>query len=161
MKGCQLLLWLRHLPDHVLMVRSLRLVFLAIVPIVLLEAGAAPNDKPDERLKSVTAIFDNTSHPPLRERVDRKIRSGKTCFSLAPAPSGADAILEIVLDLGEMEAETGTGGATATLTLQSGEEVWSRSERVILQGDFLSDLVNRLLNRLAADAGCKARTKAK
>jgi hypothetical protein len=143
------------------MVRNLRVVSLAVVAIVLAEAGTPPNDKADARLKSVTAIFDNSSHPPLRARVDRKIRSGKTCFTLAPALSDADAILEIVLDLGEMEAETGTGGATATLTLQSGEEVWSRSERVILQGDFLSDLVNRLLNRLAADAGCKTRTKGK
>jgi hypothetical protein len=137
-----------------------RLVCLAIVPTMLIAAGAPQKDKPDERLKSVTAIIDKTADPRIRERVARRIGSGKTCFTLASAPTSTYAFFEIVPYFGPDDSETGTITATATLTLPSGERVWSRAERVVPRGDVFSALVNRLLDRLATDAGCKTRTKA-
>jgi hypothetical protein len=127
---------------------------------MMLIAGSPPKDKPDDRLKSVTAIIDRTADPRLRERVAQRIGSGKTCFALASAPTSNDAFFEILFDFGPDDSETRTVTASATLTLPSGERVWSRTERVVAHGDIFTALVNRLLDRLAADAGCKTRTKA-
>jgi hypothetical protein len=71
----------------------------------------------------------------------------------------ADAVLEIVVDYMSSDTGTNTVSATASLTLKSGERAWSRAERVVMSGGFAIDLINRLINRLAADASCKTRAK--
>lgn len=135
--------------------RSLPLVCLAILSLLpALGRAFAPN--PNERLKAVTMIFVNGSDG-FSETAREKIDSGRTCFTLSPVPSSADAVLEIVVD--PTDTGTNTAAATATITLKSGEQVWSRTERVVMSRGFAIDLINRLINRLAADAGCKTRGK--
>jgi hypothetical protein len=65
-------------------------------------------------------------------------------------------VLEIAGDSVPME---NTVRATATLSLKSGGPAWSRAERVVMSRGFAMDLINRLVNRLAADAGCKTRRR--
>jgi hypothetical protein len=138
--------------------RSLALVSLAILLQVLVLGRASAQHSPNERLKSVTTIFVEGSSP-LSKTAREKIESGRTCFTLAPELSSADAVLEIVVDYMSSDTGTNTVSATASLTLKSGERAWSRAERVVMSGGFAIDLINRLINRLAADASCKTRAK--
>lgn len=130
---------------------------------LILATGVLGKDSPDPRLKAVNAVFVKGNNQ-AAEAARKSLKSGKTCLSLADKESVADAILEIGNDAQTMGGTFGSLGArtnvvSATLTLNSGELVWSRSERAS-DAPFMSGAKsagNSLVSRLATDCACKQR----
>lgn len=136
-----------------------------VLVFFLLPALSPCKEKPDPRLNDVASVF-VAGNNQAAEKARVAIRNGKSCFTLAGKAADADAVLEIKADT---ETQGGTFGslgartwiASATLTLKSGDLVWSKSERFndapfMSGGKTTGDL---LVHRLARDAGCKDRAK--
>ena len=122
-------------------------------------------EKPDARLQSVTSVF-VAGNNQAAEKARAVLRSGRTCLVLAPKASDADAVLEVSVDTQTQGGMIGGfGGRTwigsGTLTLRSGELIWSRSERFsdapFMSGGKVSG--GLLVGHLSQDAGCKKRSK--
>lgn len=136
-----------------------------VLILLLIAALSFCADRADPRLKSVGSVFVKGNNQ-AAERARESLRQGKTCFTLAGKAEDADAIMEIATETQSQGGVFGSMGArawiaSATLTLKSGDLVWSRSERFsdapfMSGGKTAGDL---LLNRLAKDAGCKERLK--
>jgi hypothetical protein len=120
-------------------------------------------DKTATLLSSVQTIF-VAGNNQAAEKARDYIVKGKTCFELATKADAADAVLEI-----ESESQTkggvfGSMGArhsvvSGTLTLKSGDLVWSKSDRF---GDapFMSGAKvagESLVRKLVKDARCSDR----
>lgn len=123
-------------------------------------------DKPDARLLTVTSVFVQGNNQ-AAEGARQTLRSGKTCLTLATKAADADAVLDVNADSQTQGGEIGGFGgrawiAAGTLTLKSGDLVWSRSDRFsdapMMSGGKTAG--NLLIRHLAEDAGCKNRRKA-
>ena len=100
------------------------------------------------------------------EKARSVLRSRRTCLVLAPKATDADAVLEISVDTQTQGGMIGGFGgrtwiASGTLTLRSGELIWSRSVRFsdapLISGGKTSG--GSLVHELANDSGCKKRSK--
>lgn len=140
--------------------RTFLLVFLLGLPIV-----APCKDKPDPRLATVTTVFVKGNNQGAK-KARATLGSGKTRLSLATKAEGADAVLEVAAESQSMGGGFGGfGGRTwvvsGTLTLESGDLVWSHSQRFsddpLRSGGKISGEL--LVKHLAADADCKDRVK--
>lgn len=139
---------------------------ITIVVLMLFAVAAVGKDSPDSRVKQVTSVF-VAGNNQAAEQAREEIRKNKSCLVLATKADDADAVLAIDTDT----KSTGSRGfgefgqrdwiASGTLTLKSGDLVWSRSER-FTDAPFRSGgkVAGKLLvNRLAKDA-CEGRPKA-
>lgn len=122
-------------------------------------------DKPDPRLRTVTSVF-VAGNNQAAEKARATLRGGRTCLTLAEKAADADAILEVTVDMQTQGGRVGAVGgrswiASGTLTLRSGELIWSRSERFMdaafRSGGKISGEL--LVKQLARDADCKRRKK--
>lgn len=123
-------------------------------------------DKPDPRLAGVTTIF-VTGNNQAAEKIREQLSKRKSCLTLALKADDSDAILDVSTDT-KSQGDSGFGAfgarewiVSATLTLKSGELLWSKSERFgdapfRSGGKVAGDL---LLHRLSDAVGCKARDK--
>ena len=107
-----------------------------VVLVVLLVSMAFGRGKPqsDPRLKEVRSIFvagNNQAAEKAREEMRNDADRGKSCFSLATNPKDADAVLELGTDTARDSELLGTRAwiVSGTLTLKSGDLIWSHSER--------------------------------
>jgi len=127
--------------------------------------AAAPKDRPDERLKSVTSVFVSGNNQ-VAEGARATLQNQKTCLTLATKAADADAVLDINAETQRESGDIGGFGgrtwiAAGTLTLKSGDLIWSRSER-FMDAPFKSGgktAGNLLVRHLADSAGCKERRK--
>ena len=146
-----------------------RLILMLMCGFALISSSnfglATGKDRPDERIKSVTSIFVSGNNQ-AAEGARRFIGENKTCFTLATKQSDADAILAINADTQTQGGVLGGFGArawiaSATLTLRSGDLVWSHSERwsddPLRSGGKIAGKL--LVNRLARESACKQRGK--
>jgi hypothetical protein len=146
------------------------LIFCLVFWLVLPVHGAVPifficAEPGDQRLQAIVSVFVSGNNQ-AAEKARDTLRNEKTCLRLAPNAAESDAVLEIAL---ESQSQGGVlrsfGGrasiASGTLTLKSGDLVWSRSYRFSdapfgSGGKVAGDL---LVRRLAKEAGCKRRFK--
>ena len=142
-----------------------RTVIVAALAFVLV-VSAAGKDHADERLSNVTSVF-VTGNNQAAEGARQTLEDGKTCLSLNAKAVGADAVLDVTADSQNQGGPIGGMGgrawiASGTLTLKSGELVWSRSVR-FSDAPFMSGgktAGSLLVHRLAVvSAGCKNRGK--
>ena len=96
--------------------------------------GAKKKAGVDPRLKNVHSIFIAGNNPTAidaRANVtdERSIRRLKACFSLAGKPDLADATLEIGESVSRSNVYADSTYASASLTLKTGELVWTYAER--------------------------------
>jgi hypothetical protein len=139
------------------------LVLLSIFIVAVV--GSDGKEKPDARLRVVTSVF-IAGNNQAAEKARTVLRSGRTCLVLAPRASDADAVLEVSVDTQTQGGMIGGFGgrtwiASGTLTLRSGELIWSRSERFsdapFMSGGKVSG--GLLVGHLSQDAGCKKRSE--
>lgn len=147
----------------------MRILEMAVVPVLAIAPAWIANgkDKPDPRVQAVTSIF-VAGNNQAAEKARSLLRGGKTCFVLADRAADADAVLEITAESQTKGGMIGSLGArnwiaSGTLTLKSGELIWSKSERF---GDapFMSGgktAGELLIHQLGRDADCKSRKKAR
>jgi hypothetical protein len=145
----------------------MRILDLLLVSILTLSSAttARGKDRADPRLQGVTSVF-IAGNNQAAEGARAALRRGKSCLVLVDRAPDADAVLEIVTDSQSMGGHLGTFGArnwiaSGSLTLKSGELIWSHSERF---GDapFMSGgktTGDALVRQLGRDAGCKSRKK--
>lgn len=142
----------------------MRVVLLLISGVMLVvPARAAGKDRSDERLKQVTKVFVSGNNQ-AADKAREVLRSGKTCLSLATKSSDADATLDISTDSQTVGGTFGRMGSrswvtSGSLTLKSGDLVWSRSER-FTDAPFMSGGATSgglIVRHLADSAGCKTR----
>jgi hypothetical protein len=117
-------------------------------------------DKPNPKLAGVTSIFVKGNNQ-ATEKAREMIENGKTCFTLATKAEDADAVLELANE----SVNTGTlfnlrdSVVNGTVTLKSGDLVWSKSERFedapFRNGTKTAAQV--IVTYLAQAADCKAR----
>jgi hypothetical protein len=107
-----------------------------LVAVLLLSCIAFARSRPqsDPRLKDVHSIFvagNNQAAQNAREEIRKDADKGKSCFSLASNPKDADAVFEMGSDTARNGAVLDTRDwiVSATLTLKSGDLIWSNSER--------------------------------
>lgn len=144
------------------------LVFLASVLLTTYTVGARAAEKrrgQDERLGRVTSIF-VAGNNQAAEGARHTLGNGKTCFVLATKAADADAVLDVTAEAETMGGSLGQFGgrnwvASGTLTLKSGDLIWTHSERfgdspLRSGGKTAGDL---LVRHLAQAAACKARGK--
>jgi hypothetical protein len=149
--------------DHVR--RGVLTALATLVALVVSMGVAMPKDHPDERLKSVTSVFVSGNNQ-AAEGARETLQSNKTCLSLATKAPDADAVLDVNTDTQREDGSFGGFGgrtwiAAGTLTLKSGDLIWSRSER-FSDAPFKSGgktVGNLLVRHLADSAGCKDRWK--
>ncbi|MCI0404137.1 MAG: hypothetical protein L0212_11555 [Acidobacteria bacterium] len=138
---------------------------LLVLTLLLCAPALLAKDKPDPRLREVSTIFVKGNNQ-AAEKIRELLRKGKTCFQLATKAEDADAVLEVDADAAADPGSLGSFGrrewiVSGTLTLKSGDLVWSKSRRF---GDapFMSGAKSGgdvLLHDLAKDADCKNRKK--
>jgi hypothetical protein len=144
------------------MMRTFLLAVLVGIP------GLAPcKDKPDARLMTVTTVF-VAGNNQAAEKARATLRNGKTCLALATKADAADATLDISAESQTMGGMMGGFGgrnwvASGTLTLKSGDLIWSYSSRFgdapgMSGGKTTGELI---VKHLADDAGCKQRKRSK
>jgi hypothetical protein len=92
--------------------------------LVLMAAGAmvAKDTARDSRLRTVKSIFISGNNQQALE-ARKKMLSSKACFTLASKAPEADAVLEV--KEAQEDSILHTRGASAELTLKSGEMIWS------------------------------------
>ena len=88
----------------------------------------------DPRLKNVHSVFiagNNQAAQNAREEMRKDADKGKSCFSLVSNPKDADAVFEMGSDSARNSGlmDTRDWIVSATLTLKSGDLIWSNSER--------------------------------
>lgn len=127
-------------------------------------ALAAPaRDHADERLKSVMSVFVSGNNQ-AAEGARQALQDAKTCLTLATKAADADAVLDISADT-QRGAFGDFGGrewiASGTLTLKSGDLVWSHSQRFsdapLKSGGKTAGSL--LVHHLADSVACKERRK--
>ncbi len=144
---------------------GLRAVLASLLLAALSIGVSTGKDRPDERLKNITSVF-VAGNNQAAESARRTLQNGRTCLSLAGKSADADAVLEISADTQSQGGTFGSFGgrawiASGTLTLKSGDLVWSRSERFSdapLKGGGKT-AGNLLVRHLAEAAGCKQRSR--
>jgi hypothetical protein len=142
-------------------INSARIAFVATLAII----GATARDRADERLKSLASIF-LTGNNQAAEGARQTLQDGKTCLSLVTKAIDGDGVLDVTADAQTQGGPAGGMGgrawiASGTLTLKSGDLVWSRSVR-FSDAPFMSGgktAGSLLIHRLAVSAGCKDRRK--
>jgi hypothetical protein len=117
----------------------------------------------DERLRGITSVFVSGNNQ-AAEGARAEIGKGKTCFALATKTAEADAVVDISAESQSQGGEFGSLGgrewiASATVTLKSGDLIWSRSERFgdapFKSGGKTAGML--LVHKLAIAASCKDR----
>jgi hypothetical protein len=135
------------------------------IALVLLSTLAVARDKPDPRLSGVISIFVSGNNQAAEKARDTLAKD--KCFVLATKAADADAVLDIGTTTNSMGLDRGSLGqfgamnwiASGTLTLKSGDLVWSKSER-FSDAPFRSGgkIAGKLLiSDLARAADCKSR----
>lgn len=138
---------------------------LCVVLLVFALGIAQSRPKPDARLRTVLEVFIAGNNQGA-EKAREVLRSGKTCLRLADTIVDADAVLEISGDTQTQGGMLGGFGArswivSGTLTLRTGQLIWSKSER-FLDAPFMSGgktAGELLVKHLAQDAACRERSK--
>jgi hypothetical protein len=108
---------------------------LAVVLLVSVAfAFARSKTESDPRLKDVRSIFiagNNQAAEKAREEMRKDGDKGKACFTLVSNPKDADAVFEMGTDTARDSELLHTRDwiVSATLTLKSGDLIWSHSER--------------------------------
>lgn len=128
---------------------------------LLLSLAAFPANPPKVDLSSVHSIFIEGNNQ-AAEAARAELQKGKSCFALAQKAEDSDAVLALQADssspsMGIMDQRSWV--TSATLTLKSGDLVWSASERFI-DTPFKSGgktTGKLLIKRLVRDSGCKKR----
>lgn len=122
-------------------------------------------ERPDDRLLHVNSIF-VTGNNQAAEQVRRDLAAGKSCVRLAEKIDAADAVLDINAQGDSMGGHLGSlGGRTwivsGTVTLRSGELIWSRSQRSsdspLKSGAKSAGAI--LLSRFSKDCSCSSRKR--
>jgi len=133
----------------------------SLFALALCSLGVAHNTNSDPRLLHVRAVFVSGNNQ-AAERARELLQEGGTCLSLATKASAADATMDLAEESHSQGGQFGSMGArnsvvSATVTLASGDLVWSKSERGIdapfKSGSKAAGAV--LVKRLAKDAGCQ------
>jgi hypothetical protein len=133
------------------------------VMVCVLAGPCAAKDRTDQRLKGVTSVFVSGNNQ-AAEAARQVLLNGKTCLMLAGKAADADGVLDISTDSQRQSGGFGDFGArtwiaSGTLTLKSGDLVWSHSERFsdapMKSGGKTAG--NLLVRHLADSAGCKER----
>ncbi|HUT02294.1 MAG TPA: hypothetical protein VM163_00180 [bacterium] len=142
-----------------------RAVILSVVLSLAIPLWAGKKDDVDPRLAHVKSIFVKGNNQ-AADKAREILRKGKTCFALASNPDEADAVLEMADSATPDTGIFGSMGArhnvvSGTLTLKSGDLIWSRSERFsdapLMSG--AKTAADILIHELAKDADCKKRKK--
>jgi hypothetical protein len=115
-------------------------LFATLVVLASVAPMLAKDPVHDARLRTVKTIFISGNNKQALE-ARKKMLSGKACFTLASKATDADAVLEV--KEAEEDAILHTRGASAELTLRSGEIIWS---------DYRMGGGNRLMWQLIHDA---------
>jgi len=132
---------------------ALAIAVLAACPVV----GKPKNLDP--RIKDVRKVFVKGTNEAERAR-EELTKNG--CLSLAGSAESADAVMEVNADAVSQGGILGNAGArnwivSGTLTVKSGDLIWSKSTRV-MDAPFRGGggVAGKLLvNYLSKDAGCK------
>jgi len=90
-------------------------------------------EKADPRLREVKTVFvlgSNEAAEKVRSEIRKDTEKGKVCFSLATKASDADATLEVTNDSQMQQGllKTRNDRVTGTLTLRSGDLIWSKTD---------------------------------
>lgn len=99
-----------------------RPVWVAFLVLASCTLTLAEDGKVDPRLRQVKSIFISGNNKQAIE-ARKKVTTGKACFTLAAKAADADAVLEV--KEAQEDAILHTRGASAELTLKSGEMIWS------------------------------------
>jgi hypothetical protein len=136
-----------------------------LIGAALCSANALAKDRPDQRLKTVTSVFVSGNNQ-AAEGARQTLQNGKTCLTLATKAPEADAVLDVNAESQSQGGQIGGLGGRAwivsgTVTLKSGDLVWSHSERFsdapLMSGGKTAGSL--LVRHLADDAACKSRGK--
>lgn len=105
---------------------------LALLLVTVAFARGRPQTDP--RLKDVHSIFiagNNQAAEKAREEMRKDADRGKSCLSIASNPKDADAVFDLGTDtaLNSALLRTRDWIVSGTLTLKSGDLIWSHSER--------------------------------
>jgi hypothetical protein len=137
-------------------------ILIATVTLASGLAFARNHEPADPRIASVKRIF-VAGNNQAAESVRSELLKGNACFNLVGKAADADAVLEVTGD-SQTQGDAGFGAmggrnwiASATLTLASGDLVWSKSERFtdapFHSGGKVAGSI--LVKDLARDANCK------
>ncbi|MCU1336351.1 MAG: hypothetical protein JWO19_1932 [Bryobacterales bacterium] len=100
--------------------------------VLWLAAGVLfAKDKPDARLREVKKVFvagNNEAAEKIRSDLRKDMEKRQGCLTLVTKPADADATLEVADDSVVRELGTRHDRVTATLTLKSGDLVWSHTD---------------------------------
>ena len=135
------------------------MVVLVIAMLAVRSAGAKPKGL-DPRMKDVRKVFVKGTNEAAERAREELTKNG--CLSLAGNADVADAVMEINADAVSQGGGFGMGSArnwivSSTLTLKSGDLVWSKSTRQ-MDAPFRGGggVAGKLLvNYLSKDTGCK------
>ena len=97
-------------------------LFTAFLVLLALGALLAKNQVHDSRLRTVSSIFISGKNEQALE-ARKKMSSSKKCFTLASKVAEADAVLDV--KEAQEDGILHSRGASAELTLKSGEMIWS------------------------------------
>jgi hypothetical protein len=137
---------------------------LAIVISLLFVIPSAAKDKPVAALQNVRSVF-VLGNSEAADEIRKRMTDNKSCFELATKAGEADATLDLnahgVADGGEYGRMLGSNNwvISGTVTLKSGDQVWSKSER-FADSPFRSGAKTAgklLLGDLEKASGCKGR----
>lgn len=133
----------------------------AVVIYAVVGSPAVAKSKPlDPRIKDVRKVFVKGTNEAADRAREELTKNG--CLTLAGAADSADAVMEITADAVSQGGVFGNAGArnwivSSTLTLRSGDLIWSKSTRQ-MDAPFRGGggIAGKLLvNYLSKDAGCK------
>jgi hypothetical protein len=131
-----------------------------ILGLLFWSPPALGKEQPNPRLQGLRSVFVSGNNQ-AAEGARNTLEGGKTCLSIATKAEDADGVLAIDADTHSGDnSMLGTRDwiASGTLTLKSGDLVWSHSER-FSDAPFKSGgkTAGNLLVRHLADAACKGR----
>lgn len=145
----------------------MRIDLSVVLTILILSSTIFAKQKPVPELQTVTTIFVSGTNEAADELRDR-LRDNKTCLQLATKADDAEATLEVkaegLSNGGEYNRILGSGTwvVSGTVTLKSGDQVWSKSERYSdtpFGHSGAKAAAKLLLGDLSKAAGCKLRQK--
>jgi hypothetical protein len=140
-----------------------KLMLFLLLPLVC-AAFARSRPPSDPRLKDVHSIFiagNNQAAQSARQEMRKDADKGKGCFALASNPNDADAVLAMDSDSARNSGLLDTRDfiVSGTLTLKSGDLIWSNSERFsdapFMSGGKVAGKLLYLELRLASPVGWK------
>jgi len=135
------------------------IVAMAIAMLAVCPAVGKPKNL-DPRIKDVRKVFVKGTNEAAERAREELTKNG--CLSLAGSAESADAVMEVNADAVSQGGLLGNAGArnwivSSTLTLKSGDLIWSKSTRM-MDAPFKGGggVAGKLLvNYLSKDTGCK------